>query len=422
MKKHRTILFAAICNLLLPIHLSAQLPLTTGTSFYSDSPQREIRLVYQPQNGSWDTLKQFTYSYSSPISPSNTLLELFQNGILEPTRRTTQTYNLDGKVLTVTSELYQNGAWIDNTKTEKSYDHNGYLISCLDKFKNGASWDTLRLLQYSYTYNIDQLPSTRISRTWVGSGIIDIDSVITHYNSRGETDTIFQYDISTQTSFPTGFSVYGAWVDFQLGLPQSFDQYSWDGNVQNLLQSEDFQYTNGQLSRYESESHFPGWTPRRHIKFYDSLGYMVLDSNLEINGQQWQTTTCYRFEYARNPNHRLTEILISRLGIGSYSPSERYIFENFWTSAKPLIQPVWQLEIGPNPTNSMLNIRTSMPQKGPSLIQLIDMQGCLRMETINPKSNTESQILLPANLPTGNYLLVLRNRNNHATAKVQILR
>jgi hypothetical protein len=395
-------------------------------SSHHDTPLQCLEFVWLDSTSTWDSLAQTTFTYSINGALETSIRSNFDGSAFVLYERNQYAYYPDGSVKDKWY-LYRNGnAWDSVAHDTYAYDAFGNTTVYLNYNYNGSNWDRVAGERKDLTYrNVDQI-ETQVGWQWQFNGQtwLRVDSIYYAFDGNNErmSDTHFGYSgVGWEPSFRW---LDYSWYNFGKLLPSAGRKQIY--SAPTWVDVERFTAT---YSPFDSptaifeQSMAPGqWdTAYKIVQQFDAQDHEILSEIYLYNGAFILYTgrqELYTYDGLGNTLERITR---DNNGI-AYNNAQRYLYANFFLAAPKATQPLVEVIAYPNPVQADLHLRLQLRQAGPVLVQLYDLQGRLRAETLSPYKGGELTFPLSETLENGCYLYHVSTKEGVADGKVVVQR
>jgi hypothetical protein len=368
--------------------------------FSYDDAQKLIYLVVEYwNNNSWSITGKEIYKYDDNNNITEYTLQYYTG--LEYENDTKVIMNYSPENLAISEYQYQwvNNEWANLYYTECHYNSNNLLDSVLHQDWNETLWQNSSL--YTKVYDETDSLVSNLTQSWVGEQWIN------------QTMDNYSYDYLNNSS------IY---------FNQIWDGFDWINQQKEITERNE---NNQIISKTYQSWNTTDWTNDiRYTNTYNADNEIEIKLREIWNGSIWENSTIRYYYYDASGNISLMEnfewygdwtILNSDFDFSIYCNQAQtfglfygyktYLYYSEPSEIKDLNSLISKINIYPNPTKNILNIKTNLHIL--ATIEIYDIKGKLiiKQELLNNSINLE-------NLESGIYIIKIKDSDKTYTSKV----
>lgn len=361
----------------------------------------------------WVNNSRYTYSYDGSKNLTQVLYEVWNSGNWNPSGKIVYSgYNSDGLYTQEIVYLWSGGTWTYMSKNDRTISSNH--VQSSDKYLwNNTLQQWKKFERFYYNYNQDSVSILTHSKPNYLDNYVSDYRLLYNYNSSpflkyeivnqkydtltfswfNDTRTSFVYTPSEKIDLVKNEIWSGAWND--------------DNRTKYIYDASDF------LIENYTETNNGAWTNTSRTTYSYTGSNNTEKINYTGNGTAWNISEKVTLDYDAN-NNNIYQYIESYNG-SSYSPHKRYYY--YYNAITVGLNDIENIEttsvLYPNPTTGMLIIQFESDASKSMQIQVIDINGNLKMLTQqNVHSGTNQLTFNVEPLEAGNYFLALIDVQN----------
>jgi hypothetical protein len=399
-----------------------QATLAAKVSSHNDRPQLYTTFSWMDSLSAWDTLSQTTLSYDANGYLSEEITQNYIGNAWVPSNRALYVFDSNGRSLDERYFVWNGSSWDSTIRYVSAYDALGRPNLFLIIQWNGSAWDTISGTQSVYTYrNVDQVES-RVKWRWrpLQSIFTLEDSTWYSYDAADEWDTVTTYSYAGPGWTASNRTVGYTWYDFSKRLPLTGRYQTYATSWTDYTRYRATYGANDSQTWVYHTYNAPNWdSTGKEVFVYDAQEHLLDYQYYDWIGA-WEQSDGQLNQYAYNGIGQTLERIQQLFDGYLYRFERRMVYANFLVATATPTLPAIKVVAFPNPVSDQLRFSVVQSKPGPVSIQLYDLQGRLRAETLVQLADGIIDLAIPAQLPSGSYSYRLTTREGSATGKVMV--
>ncbi len=420
-----------------------------GVTHHLEMPGLIQFFIWNAFASDWDTSTQYNYNYRIDGKRLDQLELAYNNGNFVQLRHQVYAYDNAGNAIENLELAWNGTSWENYKRTQLSYDTFGNTTMTGIELWNGSSWDTFQLERTLYSYafgnHIDTLTVQKynlMTHSWrnfrmevsaYNADSLEIEFSMAAWNGgnwQPQERLLYSYfpnrDLQTAQHFwfdGSGWDLwleqsYTGWHNYEKGL-----YYACVVGSPNLQPGE-FLFYERNYFPYES-FHEVGYrqlyaditTNWMYKRKNDSNGHRVLEEIYNYDSGFTLGGGIHLF-YTYDNQGQTTEIKREVWTNGVFEFDRRAIYGQFFTGIEAG-QQLQGITAYPNPASEVLKFNMQLLPSEPVQIQLFDLEGRLRMESLQTSQGLKDiEVPLPSVLANGTYVYRLTTESGFASGKI----
>jgi hypothetical protein len=424
----------------------------------AENPGWDLEYRWDSTIGTWRLIKGRTYTYDSQGKVVERRSDDYLNGQPSPFLKHIYSYDAQGRLARRSTYYWSSGAWLLSNRVSQRLDAHGNRTSQLGQQLFSSTWDTVYADSTRYTYVLGNRIASKEFSLWddntrqlanqsLETWTYDTDSLeLTHirshwaasqWNKEMKEEQIYSVGgVKLQTNFYNGFQNHWniwqtyrwlGWHDQHRILPTAYelDEYSADSIPTLQHQSR----ANLQYGQYDSRTAlieaYDGqqWTPAiTWSQVRDAMNHSTDFRLFFYNGIDTIFVVSVRDHYTYDAQQHVIEEVHEQASMDStvYLQLSRLEHGNFFITAIDAQAALPPLKAFPIPCNHEMKLALPMMPMEPVSIEIYDLSGKLRLQSINPATQ-EVTIPISEALENGCYIYRLRCGEYIAQGKLEVV-
>ena len=396
------------------------LPTDSTALDYWPSNQRRVLERWQFLNERWRLFQRTQLSYTTTGQTAQSEDVTFTaQGDEEERQRVLYTYNANGQLILVQRQVQVQDAWATRVRVSYDYQEDGWRsVRNREVIDNGG---IIGLERNEYTYYPQGWLREDRQRVLQGDSLVNEQRILWTYDAQGRLDSLQEERWMEGAWQPEGLSVYRYFRSDTLAVDTIVLAQWWQERWQPVLRT--LERTNPLEPRTTSDElqqFAPGpgqWFGiQRTLRIYNpTLRQQISIFQRRLN--DWENSSQTIRWYQEND---LLYLTTEAFWTGeTWESSERTFrfYERFSPLTKTEDRAIPDVKLFPNPVRDHLNIVWDAARATFTQVRLYDMQG--RLHLVQEVPAHSSRLQLPPKLPSGTYVLELRNGKERGVWLIQ---
>ncbi len=379
----------------------------------------------------WDSIWQETYTYS----PSGLVLEILHDDVLinpgfTPHFKYLYEYDAQEREIRWTQKIWGSGTYTNDQRKEWFYaqtsnDSVEYTFQWVST-PFGFAWDTLSGSRTLRTTLPNGAVLSEEFESWTpttsGSYWNPQNKVAYHYSQAEEWDTVTYFQAQNGNWLPNGRRVAMNWHNFSQNQCASYVTQLPNGGWSDVQRTTCT--FNGLDSDCFTENYSGNWdTLLRQQLLFDADGRAIRIENQMRQANIWSITDARTYDYSLDSLGHVTQMIQRDWDIQfGFQNTLKYVYPSWLVGFAEISQAEMGVTVYPVPATDVCNFRLEGKTGGLVRIELYDLMGRLRVESIRPYSSNEIKLLLSEQLEGGTYTYQISTNAGSARGKIIILR
>ncbi len=399
-----------------------QLTVASKVSSHNDRPQLYTTFSWMDSLSAWDTISQTTLSYDGNGYLVEEVTSNYLGNAWIPSFRALYVHDVNGRYIDERYFDWNGASWDSTIRYVSAYDAVGRPNLFLIIQWNGTAWDTINGTRSVYTYrNVDQVES-RVKSRWqtLQSTWTLIDSTWYSYDAANEWDTVTTYSYAGPGWTVSNRTVGYTWYDFSKRLPYTGRYQTYGTGWTDYTRYRAIYGANDSQTFVYHTYNAPNWdSTGKEVFVYDAQEHLIDYQYYDWIGA-WEQSDGQLNHYTYDGTGQTLELVREQFDGYLYRFDRRFVYANFLVGIAIPTLPAIKVRAFPNPVADHLQFSVEQSKPGPVSIQLYDLQGRLRAETLVQHADGVIDFPIPVQLPSGSYSYRLITREGSATGKVMV--